>query len=265
MEKIKELREKTGAGMVDCKKALDESKGDIELAVEILRKKGIAKAAKRGDRDMSEGVIKLGTNEAGTMACMVEINSETDFVARNEKFLKLSEDILNTIIEKQPDSLETLLGLPMEKGTVSENLELLSGTIGEKLGIKRFDIVKTSGTVFAYSHMAGRIGVLVSLDKNDEAALAKNIAMQVAAANPKYINTDEVPVAEIEKEKEVYKELLLKEGKPEEMIDKIMVGKINKYFEEVCLIKQEYIMEEKKKVEDVLAGVKVEKFVRYSL
>lgn len=265
MEKIKELREKTGAGMVDCKKALDESKGDIELAIEILRKKGIAKAAKRGDRDMSEGVIRLAVSDDKTQGFIVEINSETDFVARNEKFLKLSDDILRLIREKQPSTMEELLALPMEKGTVTENLELLSGTIGEKLGIRSFDILKSDGTVFAYSHMAGRIGVLVAIDKKNEDELAKNMAMQVAAANPKYLDESAVPAEEIGKEKEVYRELLLKEGKPEEMIDRIMVGKINKYFEEVCLVKQEYIMEDKKKVEEILNGVKVEKFVRYSL
>ena len=265
MEKIKNLREKTGAGMVDCKKALDESNGDIDKAVEILRKKGIVKAAKREARVASEGLILVSTNEQASVGYILEVNSETDFVSRNEKFQEFVKKIMDLIVEKKPASKEELDNLSMEQGTVQENLDNLSGTIGEKLNIKKFDIITTTGTIAAYSHMGGRIGVLAVIDKTDSKELAYEIAMQIAAANPKYIKPEEVSQEELDKEKEIYKEQLLKEGKPENIIDKIIEGKIAKYYEEVCLIKQEYIKEDKKKVEEILCDAKVERFIRYSL
>ncbi|MFA4833452.1 MAG: translation elongation factor Ts [Patescibacteria group bacterium] len=264
MEDIKRLREKTGAGMVDCKKALEESGGDIEKAVEILRKKGIAKAAKRSEREAGEGIILVAANDAGTEGYILEINAETDFVARNEKFQKLAMAIFNLIKDKKPLGMEELLNLDLDNGTVKEDLDNLSGTIGEKLEIKRFDII-TGATVAAYSHAAGRKGVLLSLNKAGENELAKDIAMQVAAANPRYLDRGQVLPEEIEKEKEIYRENLAKENKPEEMIEKIIIGKLDKYFEEICLVEQEYIKDDKKKVKDILGEVKVEKFIRYSL
>lgn len=265
MEQIKELRNKTGAGIVDCKKALEEAGGDMDKAVEILRKKGIAKAAKREDREAKEGVIKIGTNGANTEGYIAEINAETDFVARNEQFKQFSDKVFELVKINKPANKEELMGLPMDGGTVQDNLNNLSGVIGEKLDIKRCDIVSSSGSVAAYSHMGSRIGVLAAINKAGEAELARDIAMQIAAANPKYIYPEDVPAEEINKEKEIYRELLLKEGKPEQMIDKILPGKINKYFEEVCLVKQEYIKDDKKKVENILGDAKVERFVRYSL
>lgn len=264
MENIKKLRDKTGAGIGDCKKALDESGGDIEKAVEILRKRGIAKAAKRGDREASEGIIKLAVNEAGNEGYIVEVNSETDFVARNEKFQEFADNVLAIIKKEKPTDLEALLNAKMGDVTVKDGLDSFSGVIGEKLGIRRFDIL-SGKSVAAYSHMGGRIGVLVAIDKDGASELAGDLAMQVAAVNPRYISPEDVPADEVNKEKEVYAEQLRKEGKPENMIEKIMGGKIGKYYEEVCLIKQEYIKDDKKKVEDILAGAKVEKFIRYSL
>lgn len=265
MDLIKNLRDKTGAGIGDCKKALDEAGGDIEKAVEILRKKGIAKAAKRGGREACEGIVLVETNETGNEGYVLEVNSETDFVSRNEKFQKLAEEVMSVIKATKPDNLENLLNTQVNGGTVRENLDNLSGTIGEKLDIKNFAILTSAGTVAAYSHMGGRIGVLVSLNKSGESELARDIAMQIAAANPKYINPEDVSDEEISKEKEIYTEQLKKEGKPENIIEKILTGKIDKFFEEICLTKQEYIKDDKKKVEDVLAGAKVEKFIRYSL
>ncbi|OGF25503.1 translation elongation factor Ts [Candidatus Falkowbacteria bacterium RIFOXYB2_FULL_34_18] len=265
MEKIKELREKTGAGMVSCKKALEEAGGDINKAIEILRKQGIAKAAKRSARETSEGVIKLAVNEAKTEGYIIEINAETDFVAKNEKFQNFGDNVLRIVINKKPKDLECLLGLDLDGSTVGDTLANLSGTIGEKMEIKRFNILSSQGTVAAYSHMGGKIGALVALDKPQESGLAYDIAMQVAAADPKYINIEDVNPEEIKKEKEIYKEQLLKEGKQENMIDKILNGKINKHFEDVCLLRQDFIKEDKKKIEDVLGGVKVERFIRYSL
>jgi elongation factor Ts len=265
MEKIKQLREKTGAGMVDCKKALEETGGDIDKAVELLRKKGIAKAAKRGEREANEGVIKVAVSNDKKEAYILELNAETDFVARNEKFQKLADDIMAKVKAEKPADMESLFGIQMEVGTVKENLDNLSGTIGEKIVLNKFEILKTDGQVLSYSHLGGRIGVLVAFDKEIDDELGTDIAMQIAALSPKYVKPEEVPEDEIAKEKEIYKEQLLKEGKPENIIDKILNGKVNKYYEEVCLIKQEFIKEDKKKVEEVLGEAKVEKFVRYSL
>lgn len=264
MENIKILREKTGAGMVDCKKALDEAGGDIEMAAEILRKKGIAKAAKRGERDATEGIVKLAVNEAGNEGYILEVNSETDFVARNEKFQKFTDDLLSLLIAKKPENLEALLNLEYAESNVNDALGHLSGTIGEKISVSRFAIVKGE-TVASYSHMGGRIGVLVALDKADKNDLAYDIAMQAAASNPRYLDSSEVPAEELEKEKEIYREQLKNEGKPAEIVEKILVGKVNKYYEDVCLLNQEYIKDDKKKVKDILGDVKIEKFVRFSL
>jgi elongation factor Ts len=265
MEKLKILREKSGAGMVDCKKALEEAGGDIDKAVEILRKKGITKAAKRSDREAGEGVVKVAVSDDGRFGYIVEINAETDFVVRSEKFQEFTAKTLDLIKTKQPKNLAELLSLNFGNGTVKENLDSLSGVIGEKLDIKRYELINSAGTISAYSHMAGRIGVLVALDKAGQNELAYEIAMQVAAANPRYINPEDVNADELAKEKDIYKEQLLKEGKPENMIEKIMPGKLNKFYEEVCLIKQEYIKDDKKKVADILGDVKVERFIRYSL
>jgi len=264
MQQIKELRNKTSAGIVDCKKALEEAGNDIEKAVEILRKKGIAKAAKRGGRATNEGIIKVAVNEACNEGYIVEINAETDFVVRNEQFQQFADKILAVIQSNKPKNMEELMKLEMENGTVQESLDNLSGVIGEKLDIKRCEVL-AGETVSAYTHMGGKIGVLVVLDQSDKQELAYDIAMQIAAANPKYIVPEDAPQDEIEKEKEIYREQLLKEGKPEQIIDKILAGKIKKYFEEVCLIEQECIKDDEKCVSDILGDVKVEKFVRYSL
>lgn len=265
METIKILREKCGAGMVDCKKALEETGGDIDQAIEILRKKGIAKAAKRSEREASEGVIKVMTNDGNTEGYILEVNAETDFVARNEKFQDFADKIIYLIKESKPKNLEELLKLSMDGGSVGESLDSFSGIIGEKLQIRRFEVIKSEGTVGAYSHMGGKIGILVDLNKAGMEDLAIDMAMQVAATNPKYLDRSEVPNEEIEKEKAVYREQLLREGKPEAMIEKIMEGKINKYFEDVCLVDQDYIKDDKKKVREILGEVKITRFARYSL
>lgn len=264
MEQIKILREKTGAGMVDCKKALDESGGDLDKAVEILRKKGIAKAAKRTDREASEGLVLVAVNADHTEGYILEVNSETDFVSRNDKFQDLAKAILELVKANKPADLEALLALTIDGLSVKDTLDNLSGTIGEKLGIKGFAILN-GPTVSSYSHLGGRIGVLVSLSEAGKGELATDIAMQVAASNPKYLSPEEVSAEEIAKEKDIYREQLLKEGKPEQMIEKIAEGKINKYYSDVCLLKQEFIKDDKKTVESILNGAKIEKFIRYSL
>ncbi len=264
MELIKKLREMTGAGMVDCQKALKEAGNDLGKAVEILRKQGIAKASKRVGREANEGVIKVGTNNEKTEGYVFEMNSETDFVSRNEKFQEFGDKVLELAKTNKPTDLEGLLALTMENGTVQENLDNLSGTIGEKMGIKSFEMV-AGATVAAYSHLGGKIGVLVALDAANQEELALDVAMQVAAANPKYLVPDEVPTEEMDKEKDIYREQLLKEGKPENIIDNILKGKMGKYYSEVCLVEQEFIKDDKKKVKDLLGDTKITKFVRYSL
>jgi len=265
MEKLKLLRDKTGAGMVDCQKALAEAGGDIDQAVEILRKKGIAKAVKRSEREAGEGVVKVALSGDAKTGYIVEINAETDFAVRSEKFQEFAEKVMRLVREKQPKDLAELMSLNIDGGAVKENLDSLSGVIGEKLDVKRYDLLKSAGTVAVYSHLGGKIGVLVALDKEGQSDIAYDLAMQIAAANPKYIRPEDVAADELAKEKEIYREQLLKEGKPENMIEKIMPGKLAKFYEEVCLIKQEYIKDDSKKVEDILGEVKVEKFIRYSL
>jgi elongation factor Ts len=264
METLKKLRKQTGAGIVDCQKGLKEADGDLDKAVEILRKKGISKASKRMDREALEGIIKADISEDKKTAYILELNSETDFVARNDKFQEFSNKLLNLAQEKNVDTKEELLSLDFEETNVSEAIDALSGVIGEKIVLGRYD--KLSGkTVSAYIHMGGKMGIILSLDKDAMESVATDIAMHIAALNPKYINPEDVPEEEINKEKEIYKEQLLKEGKPENIIEKILDGKINKYYSEVCLVKQEFIKDENKKVEDVLGDAKVTKFIRYSL
>jgi len=263
MENIKILRDKTGAGIVDCKKAWEESGNNIDKAVEILRKKGIAKAAKRDNREVREGVVKVAVSSNSKTGFIVEINAETDFVVRSEKFQEFASQVINLAKKKQPKNLAELLSLSLADGTVKENLDNLSGVIGEKLVLKRYDILNSSGTVAAYSHASGKIGVIVALDQDGQDDLAYEIAMQIAAANPKYIRPEDVAAAELDKEKEIYQEQLLKEGKPENIIDIIMVGKLAKFYEEVCLVKQEYIKDDSQRVEDILGDIKVEGFIRY--
>ncbi len=264
MELIKQLREMTGAGMVDCQKALKEADNNLEKAIEVLRKKGIAKAAKRTGRDANEGIIKVGVNAEKNEGYILEVNSETDFVSRNEKFQGFADSVVEIINREKPKNLESLLSLKLQTGTVQEDLDSLSGTIGEKLGIKRFEII-SGATVAAYSHLGGKMGVLVALDAPDKSEIATDIAMQVAAANPKYLVPADVDPNEMAKEKEIYREQLIKEGKPEAMIDKIVDGKLVKFYSEVCLTEQEYIKDDKKKIKDILGGANILKFVRYSL
>ncbi len=264
MELIKKLRSLTGAGMVDCQKALKESDGDLEKAVDFLRKKGIAKAAKRTDRDTSEGIVSLSLNDDKTEGYILELNSETDFVARNEKFQALADKILAIIKDNKPANLEELMALSAGDLSVADTVSNLSGTIGEKMEIKRFEILSDK-TVAGYSHLGGRIGVLLSLDTPGKEDLATDLAMHVAAANPKYLKSEDVDASEIEREKSVYKEQLIKEGKPEAMIEKIIEGKMSKYYSEVCLLEQEYIKDDKKKVKDILEGANITVFTRFSL
>ncbi len=264
MNEIKQLREKTGVGILDCKKALEQSNGDMGAAIEFLRKKGIAKADKRKNRETTEGVIKVGLNNTGNIGYILELNSETDFVSKNQKFQDLATKIFNLAKEKNPNTIEELNSLDLDTLSVSDEINSFSGIVGEKIKINKFSVLNGK-SVGAYSHMGGKIGVLVALNQENNLELANDIAMHIAASNPEYITKDEVAIEKIEKEKEIYREELINSGKPEAILDKIIDGKINKYFEEICLMNQEYIKDDKKKVEEILNGIKIDKFIRYSL
>lgn len=242
---VKELREKTGAGMLDCKKALEENNGSIDAAIDWLREKGISKAAKKADRIAAEGVASIFIK--GNKAAIIEVNSETDFVAKNEKFTSMVNEILGTLIDSDAKTLDDALNLKTSAGTVSDLIVANTATIGEKLSLRRFEIVtKSDSEVFGdYIHMGGRIAVLTVID-GANGSVAKDVAMHAAAMKPLYVKSSEVPTDVLDKEKEIMKEQLLNEGKPADKIDNILVGKVKKYYEEVCLEDQIFVKAENK-------------------
>lgn len=264
---ISKLRSQTGAGILDCKGALEEAGGDIQKASEILRKKGIAKAAKRSGREASEGIILADVNESSTEGYILEVNAETDFVVRNDQFQSFVKEVFELVKNNKPAGRDELLALSMRDGTVQSILENLSGTIGEKLDIKDVAVLSNEeGFVVSYVHAGGRIGVLVSLagvEKGSE--IAHDIAMQVAATDPKYLKPEEVSDEDLEKEKDIYREQLKSQGKPEEIIEKIIQGKLGKFYEEICLLNQQFIKDDKKTVEQILGKGVVKSFIRYQI
>ena len=242
---VKELREKTGAGMLDCKKALEETNGDIDKAIDWLREKGISKAAKKADRIAAEGVAAILTK--GNKAVILEVNSETDFVAKNEKFIDMVNTLLETIIDSDAKTVEEALELKTSEGTINDLITAKTATIGEKLSLRRFEIVtKTDSEVFGdYIHMGGKIAVLTVVDNVNE-VVAKDVSMHAAAMKPLYVKSEDVPTDVLDKEKEIMKEQLLNEGKPADRIEGILVGKVKKYYEEVCLENQIFVKAENK-------------------
>lgn len=264
---VKDLRESTGCGMMDCKKALVECDGDMEKAAEYLREKGLAKAAKKASRIAAEGIVKIYKD--GKTGVILEVNAETDFVAKNAEFQTFVENVAKVIAEKAPADVEALLAMDYpEGGTVSDALTNKIAVIGENMTIRRF--VRMEGTIASYDHDNGRIGVMVLLDapESDEAALmGKNICMHIAMYAPTYIAIDDVPAEVVEHEKEVLKIQAMNEGKPEAIAEKMVQGRIRKFYESVCLNEQAYIMDEdikvSKYIDDTIKGAKVLKFVRY--
>jgi len=242
---VKTLREKTGAGMLDCKKALDECAGDIEKAVDWLREKGIAKAAKKTDRIAAEGLAAIFTN--GNKALVLEVNSETDFVAKNDEFKNFVNTVGEAILNSEAKTLEEAKNIEVNGETIESLTIALTAKIGEKISIRRFEILtKNDGEVFgSYIHMGGRIASLVKITGNDS-NVAKEVAMHAAAMRPLFVNESEVPSDVLDKEKEIMRQELLNEGKPEDKIDNILVGKVRKYYEEVCLENQIYVKAENK-------------------
>ncbi|WP_019152758.1 translation elongation factor Ts [Robertmurraya massiliosenegalensis] len=265
---VKELREKTGAGMMDCKKALQEVDGDLEKAIDLLREKGIAKAAKKGDRIAAEGLTTVKVN--GNEAVILEVNSETDFVAKNEGFQTLVQELADHILAKKPASVEEAVGQTMDNGaTVESHINTAISKIGEKLSLRRFE-VKTKGdndAFGAYLHMGGRIGVLTVLEGTTEEAAAKDVSMHIAALNPKYVSRDEVSAEEVERERQVLTQQALNEGKPEKIVAKMVEGRLSKYFEDVCVNDQAFVKNPDQKVGQFVSskGGKIREFVRYEV
>lgn len=237
---VKELREKTGAGMLDCKKALEANDGNIETAVDWLREKGISKAAKKSDRIAAEGVAAILVD--GNDAVILEMNSETDFVAQNEKFKELVNSVLKTLIKSDVTTVEEALELPCEDGTVNDLIVSKTATIGEKLSLRRFaKVTKGDNETFgSYIHMGGKIAVLIVTENTSE-EVARDVAMHAAAMRPKYVKTTDVPAEEVAKEEEVLKEQAVNEGKPAEIAEKMVKGRINKFYKEICLEEQPFV------------------------
>ena len=237
---VKNLREKTGAGMLDCKKALDETKGNIEEAINLLREKGISKSAKKAERIAAEGLIEAVSNDSN--AVIVEVNCETDFVARNEEFKTLINTIANTLLNNDVNTMEEANKLVVGNETIEEKVVAFTAKIGEKISFRRFEkLTKTESQEFGiYSHMGGKITSVVVLEgKNPE--VAKDIAMHVAAMNPSYLTSNDIPEDVLNKEREIIKEQSMNEGKPAEIAEKMVEGRIRKFFKEVCLVEQEFI------------------------
>ncbi len=264
--KVKELRDMTGAGMLDCKKALVESNGDINAAVDYLREKGISKAAKKADRIAAEGLSNIFIN--GNKAVLVEVNCETDFVAKNNDFKNLVDIIGNAILNSEVTTLEEALKLNTETGTLEELIVNLTAKIGEKLSFRRMEVViKDNDSVFgSYLHMGGKISSLVVIKRSNE-EIAKDIAMQSAAMRPLYMNIDSVPAEAVEHEKGIITEQIKEEGKKLEFADKIIEGRLNKFYEEVCLVNQKFIKDQDKTVESYLKenNSEVTSMVRYEV
>ncbi|WP_337121208.1 translation elongation factor Ts [Staphylococcus aureus] len=265
---VKELREKTGAGMMDCKKALTETDGDIDKAIDYLREKGIAKAAKKADRIAAEGLVHVETK--GNDAVIVEINSETDFVARNEGFQELVKEIANQVLDTKAETVEALMETTLPNGkSVDERIKEAILTIGEKLSVRRFAIrTKTDNDAFgAYLHMGGRIGVLTVVEGSTDEEAARDVAMHIAAINPKYVSSEQVSEEEINHEREVLKQQALNEGKPENIVEKMVEGRLRKYLQEICAVDQDFVKNPDVTVEAFLKtkGGKLVDFLRYEV
>ncbi len=253
--KVKDLRERTGAGMMDCKKAIEASNGDIDQAIDWLRENGIAKAAKKGDRVAAEGLTKVVIE--GNKAVIVELNAETDFVAKNDQFLDLLNKISTALVNSDAKTLEEGLAVDVDGQTISELVAAGTATIGEKIDLRRFEIVeKTDEQTFAdYSHMGGTISVLLTLEGNNE-EVAKQIAMHVAAANPQFLNSESVDPEVLAKETAIITKETQENagGKPENIVEKMIDGRVNKFLKEICLVNQAFVVDPSLEVEKAAAN-----------
>ena len=241
-KEVKELREQTGAGMMDCKNALKEADGNTEQAIEILRKKGQKLSEKRAEREANQGLIVARVSDDGSKAAALEINCETDFVARNEDFQERAQAFVELAFENEIDSVDTLLETKLDGLTVTDHLKDMVATIGEKIKISRVILVKTDGQMVSYIHPGSQLGVLVEFEGSiDDKEISKDVAMQVAAMNPLAVTQDGVDTAVVEKELEIAKEQLLNEGKPKEIAEKAAKGKLRRFYEERVLLDQKFV------------------------
>ena len=270
---VSELRKSTGAGMLDCKKALEETGGDMQQAVDFLRKKGLAAAAKKAGRAATEGIVAVAISADGKTGALVEVNSETDFVAKTDKFQVFVADIANQVLVADPADNDALFAQDYLKEpgkTVLAALNEAISMIGENLQIRRFARFTTTGLVGAYIHAGGKIGVMVELTgSGDLAPLAKDIAMHAAAAAPMNVRREEVAVEVLEREKEIYRDKARQTGKPENIIEKIIEGQVNKFYGEICLLEQNFVKDPDKTIQQLLkaagADVTVNRFARFVL
>ena len=265
---IKELRERTGAGMLDCKKALEENGGDIEKAIDWLREKGIAKAAKKSGRVAAEGLVFAAVSADRKKGAILEFNSETDFVAKNDEFKTFGEKLVQLSLEHDLTSEDELKAFELEGKKVEDNLTELIAKIGENMNIRRLKLVSTDGFVETYIHLGGKIGVLLNVSGEatpENVEKAKGVAMHVAAMDPKYLNSEQVTADDLEREKEIARHQLQQEGKPENIIEKILDGKMRKFYEENCLVNQKYVRDDSVTIEKFIAPSSIISFDRFKV
>ncbi|HEY4565802.1 elongation factor Ts [Planococcaceae bacterium Storch 2/2-2] len=265
---VKELREKTGAGMMDCKKALDQTGGNIDEAIDFLREKGLASAAKKGDRIAAEGVTAVIAQ--GNEAVIYEVNAETDFVAKNEMFQELVKELGEHLLATKPADVEEALASEMSNGSnVQDYISNAVAKIGEKITLRRFELMtKTDADAFGpYLHMGGRISVLTLVEGTTDESAAKDVAMHIAAMNPKYISREDVAADEVERERKVLTEQALNEGKPEKIVAKMVEGRLGKFFEEICVLEQPFVKDGDQTVGKFVeaTGGTLKAFVRYEV
>ena len=265
---IKELRERTGAGMLDCKKALEENGADIEKAIDWLREKGIAKAAKKSGRVAAEGLVFAAVSADRKKGAILEFNSETDFVGKNYEFKNFGEKLVQLSLEHDLTSEDELKAFELEGKKVEDNLTELIAKIGENMNIRRLKLVSTNGFIETYIHLGGKIGVLLNVSGEatpENVEKAKGVAMHVAAMDPKYLNSEQVTADDLEREKEIARHQLQQEGKPENIIEKILDGKMRKFYEENCLVNQKYVRDDSVTIEKFIAPSSIISFDRFKV
>jgi len=261
---VKKLRDLSGAGMMDCKKALTETDGDIDAAVDFLRKKGLGAASKKAGRVAAEGLV-VSVSE-GNVGVVLEVNAETDFVSKNDQFVGFVNAIAQLIIKENPADVDTLKAMDFDgEHTVEQALSQLIATIGENMNIRRFERIEAAGGVAGYVHGAGKIGVLVGVEGDAAADLIRSVAMHVAAANPQFIARDDVDAETVERERTVLSERAIASGKPEAIVDKIVTGQLNKFYSDICLLEQDFVMDTDQKVGKALGDATVVAMARFAL
>ncbi|RRD39796.1 elongation factor Ts [Leptotrichia sp. OH3620_COT-345] len=265
---IKELRERTGAGMLDCKKALEENNGDIEKAIDWLREKGIAKAAKKSGRIAAEGLVFGAVSADRKKGAILEFNSETDFVAKNDEFKSFGEKLVELSLTHDVTSEDELKALELEGKKIEDVLTELIAKIGENMNIRRLKLVKTDGFVETYIHLGGKIGVLVNMTgeaTSENIEKARGVAMHIAAMDPKYLDSNQVTAEDLEREKEIARHQLEQEGKPANIVEKILEGKMRKFYEENCLVNQKYVRDDSLTIEKFVAPLSIVSFDRFKV